>query len=760
MSFFSTDIQKWGLSLYMTRLRTRNLIKYRFIERFSATWIVVFIFISLAWLIICFDYSSVTLRHEELSSPFFSIGTITGSMLAIAFAFTSQLISRSSEALPARFYRIFARDTVIDISYALLGLITIVEFGIGITVNSDSRTLLLKIGLFLFLLSIIILYYSYTRLIKLMNNDQLVLMLAKKYKKEIDEMNYVAKRISHILNIKLNKTSDKDKRATQANIYTTQLHPKVNNLQNHLDGLIELYSVSKEKKDTYIAYNWLRLAFNLIIVYTLSRKYNTSIKYNPKAGLISESDVAAFIQASLEKMYFIWEKALAENDVVTIRKYIRHVQDVVIASLEVQHIERPEESPAYHTAIYNFTEVIENSIKQKNVDALFEASDALNQIAKKALQLKHRIDPIENILKYLHKIIVQASGSDDMYPILKNGVDSLTSVCNQIFIQDELTDYRLRTMQKYVPDCIILGAMDDRDLVDITLTVFGDNIFAYASQGIGDNIFAYASQGIGDNISENQVKKIINISELTISILKRLAILSIGVRSGVQSMNRNILVMSEFLPKILANDKVNEIHKQKIKYLLSELATLPSSLPKLEAVKNFNDIEDFLDKLLQSSLIGIENNQLDYSGKVLISIFKYLEDAVNSKDSKVSIMDVLRVINKTKTIGAAAQSLGHKDISKKVIEFIKKIEELYHDKYFPDGFDENKQYTPSPLFLRSDQDTAYDSGVGLPSYFDGTYELFLRHHSQSALDKFEKSIWRNVKKKKQQSNQEHSSQNS
>lgn len=157
MSFFSTDIQKWGLSLYTTRLRTRNLIKYRFIERFSATWIVVFIFISLAWLIICFDYSSVTLRHEELSSPFFNIGTITGSMLAIAFAFTSQLISRSSEALPARFYRIFARDTVIDISYALLGLITIVEFGIGITVNSDSRTLLLKIGLFLFLLSIIIL---------------------------------------------------------------------------------------------------------------------------------------------------------------------------------------------------------------------------------------------------------------------------------------------------------------------------------------------------------------------------------------------------------------------------------------------------------------------------------------------------------------------------------------------------------------------------------------------------------------------------
>lgn len=750
MSFFSTDIQKWGLSLYMTRLRTRNLIKYRFIEKFSTNWVVVPIFLFLAWLIICFDYSSVILRPEELSSLFFSIGTITGSMLAIVFAFTSQLISRSNEALSTRFYKAFARDIKIDLSYILLGAITVGEFVLG-TINSggnnDTKIILLKTGILSLLFSIMILYYSYTRLIKLMDNDQLVLILAKKYKKEIDEMNYLAKRISHILNIKHNKTSDKDKRAMQAYVYTTQLHPKVNSLQNHLDGLIELYSVSKEKKDTYAAYNWLFLAFNLIIVYTLSRKYNSSIKYNPKAGLISESDVAAFIQASLEKMYFIWEKALAENDVVTIRKYIRHVQDVVIASLDVQHIERPEENPAYHAAIYNFTEVIENSIKQKNVDALFEASDALNQIAKKALQFKHRIDPTENILKYLHKIIAQASGSDDMYPVLKNGIDSLTSVCNHIFAQDELTDRRLRIMQDYVPNCI-LGVMSDRSLVDITLTVFGDNIFAYASQGIGDNI------------SENQVKKIINTSDLTISILKSLAILSIGMRNGVQSMNRNILVMPEFLFKILTNDKVNEIHKQKIKYLLSELATLPSSLPKLEAVKNFNDIEDFLDKLLQSSLIGVENNQLDYSGKVLSSIFKYLEDAVNSKDSKVSIMDVLRCVNKTKTIGAAAQFLGHKDISKKVIEFIKKIEELYHDKYFPDGFDENKQHTPSPLFLRSYQDTAYDSGVGLPSYFDGTYELFLRHHSQSALDKFEKSIWRNVKKKKQQSNQEHSSQNS
>lgn len=728
------------LRLDPLELRIRNFIKYKFLERFSATWIAIPILVFLTCLIICFDCSSIIFKPEEVSSFYFSIGTITGSMLAIVFAFTSQLISRSNEALSARFYKSFARDARIDLSYILLGVITVVEFILGIiTTNgndNNAKIFLFRVGLLLLLLSIVILYCSYTRLIRLMNNDQLVLILAKKYKKELDEMNYLAKRISRILNIKHNKTSDKDKRTMQACAYTTQLHSKVNNLQNHLDGLIELYSVSKEKKDTYTAYNWLRLAFNLIIVYTLSRKYNSSIRYNPKAGLIPESDVATFIQASLEKMYFIWEKALTENDVVTIRKYIRYIQNVAIASLDVHHIERPEENPAYHTAIYNFTEIIEDGIKQKNVDALFEASKALNQIAEKALQSKHSIDPIDNILKYLHKIIVQASGSDDMYPVLKNGIDSLTSVCNQIFIQDELTDYRLRIMQKYIPDCIILGVKNNRHLIDTTLTVFGDNIFAYASREFGDNI------------SENQIKKIVNISELTISILKRLAILSRGISGGVQSMNRNILVMPQLLFKILVNDKVDERYKQEIKYLLSKLATLPSSLPKLESVETFDDIEDFLDKLLQSSLIGVENNQLDYSSKVLSSIFQYLKDAANGEDSKVNIMDLLRVVNKTKTIGAVAQSLGYKDISKAVIEFIRNFEELYHNEYYPDGFDENKQYTPSPLFLHSGKNTVYGSRLGLPSYFNDVYALFYEHHSQSVLDKFEKSIWRNAKKKK------------
>lgn len=179
---------KQSLRLDPLELHIRNFIKYRFLEKFSSNWVATPIFLLLAWLIICFDCSSIILNSEELSSLFFSIGTITGSMLAIVFAFTSQLISRSNEALSTRFYKAFARDIKIDLSYILLGAITVGEFVLGAINsrgNNDTKIILLKIGILLLLLSIIVLYYSYTRLIRLMNNDQLVLMLAKNIKKKL-----------------------------------------------------------------------------------------------------------------------------------------------------------------------------------------------------------------------------------------------------------------------------------------------------------------------------------------------------------------------------------------------------------------------------------------------------------------------------------------------------------------------------------------------------------------------------------------------
>lgn len=71
MVVFFTNIQKLISWLYRMRLRIRNFIKDRFLEKFSTNWVVVPIFLFLAWLIICFDYSSVILRPEELSSLFF-----------------------------------------------------------------------------------------------------------------------------------------------------------------------------------------------------------------------------------------------------------------------------------------------------------------------------------------------------------------------------------------------------------------------------------------------------------------------------------------------------------------------------------------------------------------------------------------------------------------------------------------------------------------------------------------------------------------
>ena len=62
---------KQSLRLDPLELHIRNFIKYRFLEKFSASWVVMPIFLSLAWLIICFDCFSIILNSEELRSLFF-----------------------------------------------------------------------------------------------------------------------------------------------------------------------------------------------------------------------------------------------------------------------------------------------------------------------------------------------------------------------------------------------------------------------------------------------------------------------------------------------------------------------------------------------------------------------------------------------------------------------------------------------------------------------------------------------------------------
>lgn len=736
-----TPLAKQVSSLDIRLLKLRNKVKYRVVTKFTPSWVIIPMFIVLSVLIFVAHrswFGSPPLPDSS-AELYFGIGTVTGAMLAIVFAFSSQLVARASEALPARYFRLFARDTRLDLSYLAIGLITALEFALGVmSLKNDGQinALLVRFGIWLLLLTIVLLYYCYVRLIKIISHEYQLEWLIKNSKRQVDEISYVAKRMARAAQRGYKDMTDEEKLKVEGSMYEA-LQNQVNALTDNLDGFLELYFAYKSKGDDYAAHNYIYVSFGLIDAYMLSRQHNSLLKINPEAGLSPESSLSAFLQTSLEKTKIIWDKALAENDVYAIRKYLRQMQGVVRVSLMVDHVARPNENPAFFTAYYNFSQLIKESIKAKNVDALFEIASVLEQIAEVAVTKKHYVDALDTILKDFNDICVATALDDDMSAVTHNVIKNLLTVCNRILTQDEIDDHRLKKMQEVVPMCLAIAAIGGNNiLVDIKVGHFGDNIFAMATHDMDEPP------------TKKQVRKIIQTSKFTLSLLTKLASIANGMRPETQSINRAIMVMAHTLTKILNDNLATDQQARDIRWILRDLAALPSSFPEPEKTKSLNDVDDYIDRLIQAAVTAVQANQQDVATEIFDNIHKYLHKMLLDDKSKVEIYEILHAVNDTKIIGATARKLRKQKLQKHVAEGIKKFETAYHTKFYPDypkGIDPKVTYSPAPTFLHQERDNNYYgySRSGLPSYFHDAKAVFLETYTQEDLDNFEDYIWQN-----------------
>ncbi|MGH7196661.1 MAG: hypothetical protein ACREGJ_02740 [Candidatus Saccharimonadales bacterium] len=724
----------------MKLLSLRNKIKYRIVGKLSSIHIVIAIFIGLTVLIIVAKRSwfGNPQLPSDIAELYFGAGAVTGAMLAIVFAFSSQLVSRASEALPARYFNIFARDTRLDTFYIILGLITVLEFTLGVvSLNSSGQinTLLLRLGIWLVLVTVILLYFSYTRLITLLSHEHQVAWLAKYHMSQIKELTYLTKRMARASQRGFKNLTDNEKLIIEGNMYEP-MQAQIKTINDNLDGVIELYFTYKNKGDDYAAHNYIHVAFGMVMSYTLSRQKNSLLKINPEAGLTPESSLSAFLQTSFEKLKIIWDKALAENDVYAIRKYLRDVQGLVRVSLMVEHPQSSHENPAYFTAYYNFSQLIKESTKAKNVDALFEIASVLEQVTEIAVTKKHRTDALEAVLKDIQSIcIATAGGDDDMSSVTHNVIKNMLTICNRILTQNEIDDHRLRTMQQIVPMCLVLYILGTKNsLTDIAVTHFGDNIFAMATHNMDEPP------------TKKQIRKVIQTSKFVISILQKLASIANGNRYETQSMNRSIMIMAHTLTKILNDELATEQQAQDIRWILNDLAQLPGSFPAPDKTKSLNDIEDFIDQLIQAGVIAVQANQIDVATKIFDEIHDYLHKMLTDKNSNVEVHEILHAVNDTKLIGATARKLRKQKLQQHVANRIREFETAYHAKYYPGypkGYDPKVGYTPLPQMLRQERDD-YSFGYhgsGLPEYFHDAKGVFLQSYTQDDLDNFEDYIW-------------------
>lgn len=717
----------------------RNKVKYRIVSKFSVTWIIAVVFVVLTVLIFIShrEWFGNFPIPENTADLFFGTGAVTGAMLAIVFAFSSQLVSRASEALPARYFRLFARDTRIDLCYITLGVITVLEFTLGVMTLDETghiNTFLVRLGIWLVLLTVVLLYFSYVRLTKLLSHEYQVTWLSKYHKSQVDEISYIAKRMARASQRGYKNLSAEDKLIIEGNMYES-LQSQIKSLSNNLDGIIELYFTYKNKGDDYAAHNYIHVASGMVMAYMLSRQNNTLLKVNPEAGLTRESSLSAFLQVSFEKMRIIWDKALAENDIFAIRKYLRDVQGIVRVSLMVDHVKYPSENPAFFTAYYNFSLLIKDSIKAKNVDALFEIASVLEQITEIAVTKKHYVDALDSILDDLRSICVATAMDNEMSSVMHNVIKNMITICQRILAQDDIDDHRLKKMQEIIPMCLAIAAINGRNtLADIAVTNFGDNIFAIVTHNMDEPP------------TKKQVHKIVQTSKFAISIMQKLASIANGYRHETQSINRSIMIMAHTLTKILNDGIATDQQVQDIRWALSDLANLPSSFPALDKMEGFNDVEDFIDRLVQAAIVSIQANQLDAATHIFDSIYSYLLKILLDGKGKIELHDILHAVNKIKLIGATARKLRKQKLQQYVAVKVRDFNSEYLAKYYPnypEGYDKKTMYSPSPTMLhqqREDDIFGYH-GSGLPSYFNDAIAFFLETYTQDDLDNFEDYIW-------------------
>jgi hypothetical protein len=274
-----TPLAKQISSLDIRLLKLRNKVKYRVVTKFTPSWVIIPVFIVLSVLIFVAHrswFGSPPLPDSS-AELYFGIGTVTGAMLAIVFAFSSQLVARASEALPARYFRLFARDTRLDLSYLAIGLITALEFALGVMSLKDDgqiNALLVRFGIWLLLLTIVLLYYCYVRLIKIISHEYQLEWLIKNSKRQVDEISYVAKRMARATQRGYKNMTNDEKLIIEGNMYEA-LQNQINALTDNLDGFLELYFAYKSKGDDYAAHNYIYVSFGLIDAYMLSRQHNS-----------------------------------------------------------------------------------------------------------------------------------------------------------------------------------------------------------------------------------------------------------------------------------------------------------------------------------------------------------------------------------------------------------------------------------------------------------------------------------------------------
>lgn len=675
---------------------------------------------------------------DDESALFYTIAGMVIAMLAIVLAFSTQLTARSSEGLPTRYFWLFARDLLLDFYYILIGGIALVNLFFGLTINDldgVTRVLFLKIGLVLAAWSIALLYASYRRLIKILSHEHLIKKISLKNKREIDELALLARKTARITLV--GRRYDDQQRSTAVASMYNSLGNRIKRLSNEVEGLVELHNQHLRKDDRYAASNFLTAATGLIVAYVWSRRESAILLPNREFPITPLSNLSDFLLENLETLKPIWNTALAANDIPTIRSYLRSIQGIVRTTLSLNHVGSDDyENPAYDTAYHHLRTLIDESIEKENLDALFEASPVLEQVAEMAIPHSYiGGNGINSILDDFKRIAQITALKKDLSSANYNLIRQLSIVTVAILRQKQLDDVRLSKLTETLGLSLTLAALSPYK------SVMTDTQISNFAQNLLPNVM----QDMSDTPNTEDIDKMIQVSKVILDVEEQLVSASNGLNYTTQAFNTCISSIVHDILKMRDSDIASARQKRDIDNLLQKVAYLPSKFKPLNELKRFDDIGDINDNLIQAALVSLKHGDVELATKIFDSFTNYLRrvnDPTTTVKSSIQA-DILRSINRAKLIGALARKLRKQNLQRHVKDTIIAIETEYHARYYPNGRPSGVGSFPSYDALRPHPDQMGLMGLrAMRGLFRDAYEIFFSEYTTEDFDSFDDYIWR------------------
>lgn len=736
--FVKHSLLTWRKILH-TQFKIGNFFRYRLLRKLTLSSVGLLSLVVTTVLVLFYDsswFGYYFRMPEDESALFYTIAGMVIAMLAIVLAFSTQLTARSSESLPTRYFWLFARDLLLDFYYVLIGLIAVVNLFFGLTINDlagNTRVLYLKVGVVLAIWSIALLYASYRRLIQILSHEHLVKKITRKNKKEIDELSRLAQKMAQINSI--GRSFNTQQRSTVVASMYNSLTNRIGGLNKEVEGLVELHDQHLRKDDRYAAGNFFSVATGLIIAYIWSRRESATLVPNREFPITPQSNLSDFLQENLETLKPVWNKALSTNDIPTIRSYMRGIQGIVRTTLYIKHIGDNHENPAYDTAYHHFKTLIDEAIETKNLDALFEAPSVLQQVAEVAIPQTYYSDAITGILSDLERIAQTTAVEEKLSSANYNLVRQLAIITVAVFREKEIEDRRLDKLTKTVSLVVSLAVLSPHRSIMTSSQV----------DSFAQNLLPNVMQDMNEVPTEDDIDKMIQVSKLILDVEKQMVSISRGDNPATEAFNICIEFIVHDLLKMRDGDSSSNRQRDDINNLLQDVVNIPRSFRPLNDLRSLNNIEDTVDRLIQAAITSLKNNDLELTKKIFDSLIAYLK-TLNNTETNIDASkqaEVLRIINRTKLIGAIARKLRKIGLQRHVKDVIKAVEADYIARYFPGGRPSDFGNFPSYDALRPQPlDPMSSFGrSGMGGLFQDAYDVFYSEYTEEDFYDFDSYIW-------------------